>query len=433
MKLKENIEAIAHAVTGKVYAFNDHPLAQAEEYTKELYLTLIWSIALEQEEISENQILFLEALTQGFGETTDGYPDRARNLNPDKLTDFCETFNDNLFASYWMYDALTFTSLILKSIDNDMISNISYLGQLLGLSTIKMKFISLFAKERILGRSTKGFDNIDVHQLVEESEGKENIIYNKKLKSTELRDNSLYLNCTIFNDLSEISLDKCSFIHCNFTTNATEITNSEQNRITIINSSCLSFHFCDFKTFMRIESSDYFKIINSKIIAIFFISSDNIEMCYNHINAMKTHRCLYIDESNKLNIFSNLFQNSSEFGERRGNMIIDSKQVKVSDNTFDTCLLSGSSRTDGCGAGISLIRINDLLCENNNFISCKSYDDSPISISDIKPDIKLYDMRSMNTIKDCDSEYQPNRSEQVKISEWNSTIGAGLITEINND
>lgn len=252
------------------YPITDHPLEQADEYSKGIYITMLCTIMCNNSVPREEQILFIERLMKGIGiaGTINDYIKKALEINDKFAEDFIRQFKDNELKYNFVVDTLILISSVGSPAKRDMefVSEIcdilaiekNKLSEILRLATIILEqnneeYKEFCSMELSIDISRFFFYIIDFSQGLLSNNSK--LFYARFVNTDSLRNEKRFadlesisskkviLENILFDGFEKLpSLNNCGEIlinKCTFKNNIKNLTCSESENITIID--------CNFK------------------------------------------------------------------------------------------------------------------------------------------------------------------------------------------
>lgn len=126
------------------YPITDHPLEQADEYTKGIYITMLCTIMCNNSEPREEQRLFIERLKNGIGVSgnINDYIKKALEIDDKFAEDFVRQFKDNELKYNFVVDAL----VLVSSIGNPKKKDVDFISEICDMFAISKDDIRIFSR-----------------------------------------------------------------------------------------------------------------------------------------------------------------------------------------------------------------------------------------------------------------------------------------------
>ena len=141
------------------YSITEHPLEQADEYLKGIYITMLCTIMCNNSEPREEQRFFIERLMKGIGATgtLNDYVKKALEIDDKFAEEFVRQFKDNELKYNFVVDALVLVSSVGSPNKKD-VEFISEICDMLAISKDEVRFFSNMALG-IVEQDSKKFVN----------------------------------------------------------------------------------------------------------------------------------------------------------------------------------------------------------------------------------------------------------------------------------
>lgn len=402
-ELNNNIEKISSffkKLKPSLFLIKGHVLENEEEYSKEIYATMLYAIAASDGNMKDGEKSFMERLIQGLDlQDSSKYIKRVLNVDEELISEFLRLFSGTDYAHNFFVD-----SLILKGSGGDITEKsleiIAEYAEVLTLSKEEVGCLSELAmailehsnekyhawleakpkdiKSRNFLCYSKGFAS----GIIARDEDYEywtgrfelNKSIDKKYKDIEIEEADINIaeNCKLnFNSCSTVSMKKSKF--------------KGYYGIDVKNGSWLEIKNSTFKDFseraLGVEFLEKVKIENSKFLDCFNKKIDNIRkdiLGNDVLGAMGG--ALYAKDIIKLYINSSTFKNCSVEGKKYGSTGAaiyinseNSEKIELKSNIFTSCnkeIINGSQNNDPSLYFIHF-ELTELILENNRFQNCE--------------------------------------------------------------
>lgn len=351
------------------YPITEHPLEQADEYTKGIYITMLCTIMCNNSEPREEQRLFIERLMNGIGISgaINDYIKKVLEIDDKYAEEFIEQFKDNDLKCNFIVDAL----VLVSSVGSPEKKDTEFISEICDMFAISKDDIRIFSK-MALGiveqDSEKFIDSSDNNLILEKVEQfkyyykdffdgalidnnevlyfyanekkelnvemffKGNEIIKFKEKTIVLENYKIKLNRVKFNF---IDCHEIKFINCDFTGNAIKIEECEN----------ITIKKCEFRDF----ESGTLILLNCDNI---FIEKSSFKRCAKVLGNMgKSGAIIYSEELKKADILECIFYECSlktlyEWNPTEGVIFYGDCECKfnLKRNEFDSCKIITSNR-----------------------------------------------------------------------------------------
>ena len=122
------------------YPIKNHPLEQADEYTKGIYITMLCVVMCNNNEVREEQTLFIERLMKGIelSISINDYIKRALEIDDKFAEDFIRQFKDSDLKYNFIVDAL----ILISSIGTPEKKDVEFVSEICDILAIEKKELS---------------------------------------------------------------------------------------------------------------------------------------------------------------------------------------------------------------------------------------------------------------------------------------------------
>lgn len=365
----EKINSFFKKSKPSIYPITKHPLEVEEEYTKEIYITMLYTIATLDGDISEAEKIFIERITLGIGLKQDSskYIKRALNIDEETLLEFLRLFSGSELAHNFFVD-----SLILIGAGEDVteknIEIISEYAEILKLTKEQVEFLTELALV-ILEQSNEKYHRL-LDRKPENIKSKNFLYYVKQFATGVIANDEDYEYWTGKIEIKEETVIKKSI----------EIYNAE---IIKLNRSGLTFSFGNKLSFNNVVFTKYTKDESNRR-----TYATNIE----NIENIKINQCKFDEFGYKALRFSrcgNIEINSCSFSGYENKswgtytyggaiQITSSESVDITKNRFIDCSINydySEGKTDSYGGAICILSDEEIInkkltIKDNVFIDC---------------------------------------------------------------
>lgn len=345
------------------YPITEHPLEQADDYSKGIYITMLCTIMYNDSEPREEQRLFIERLMNGIGISgnINDYIKKALEIDDKFAEEFVRQFKDNDLKYNFIVDALVLISSVgsLEKRDMEFVSEIC---DILAISKDDVRFYSNMALGIVEQDSEKFIEASDNNLTLEKVERFK--YYYKEFFSDILINNSeiLHYYSSKKKELDFKLLSKDS-----------EIVNFNEKNIVlenyIINLDNVEFKFKDCDE-VKFRNCDF----NGQAIEFEYCNNIIIENC--KFDKFKKGT-INLFNCNSISIEKSYFKGCSKYvGDSTGEGgVIYSKKLKkadIIDSNFYDCSLKGDYISHLVLGAIFYADYNtEFNLEGNEFNSCK--------------------------------------------------------------
>lgn len=384
-----------------IFPLNQHPLKNEEEYAKEIYITLLCSIAQYDNIVSPGENNLIRRIITGIGLEDDiaKYLKRGLEIDNELVSEFVRDFADSYLSYNFILDSLVISGCDGK-IDENVIEFIAELAEVLNIDREKVEFISNLALAILEQDSSKYADLMT--STPHKVSMKNYLYYTKEFANGLIVDEKDYKHFYSKTHLKVDSSKGFEFKGCNvvfeniivdLTENKGKINFRGCEDLKFIDSEFVGGHNpiifsacgyidianCKFKDFenhaIEVSNSKSIEIKESKFENCFYYSSNNVDIHGGAIFIKNTENIyIYFSEFNKCNTIS---WNEYDHYDGMGNGIYieygNVKIINISKCKFIDCnhyYNEGRNKSSNRNHGTIWVLASQQHIKENTFIGC---------------------------------------------------------------
>lgn len=384
-----------------MFPLNHHPLENEEEYSKELYITLLCSVAQYDNAISfgENNLIRRIIIGVGLEDDINKYLKRGLEIDSELVSEFVRYFADSNLSYNFILDSLVLSGCDGK-IDENVIGFIAELAEILNIDREKIEFISSLALA-VLEQNGSKYD--ELMTIIPHKVSMKNYLYYTKefangLIVDEKEYKYFYSKTHLKVDFSnQISFKGCKVIFENIIVDLAE----DKGKLNFRGCEDIKFTDCDFRGIhnpiifnacgdidisnckfvdfenhaIEVSNSKSIEIKESKFENCVYYSSNNVDIYGGAIFIKNTENIyIYFTEFNKCNTISwNKYDNYDGMGSgiyiEYGNV----KTINISKCKFIDCnhyYNGGRNKSSDRNHGTIWVLASQQHIKDNTFIGC---------------------------------------------------------------
>ena len=361
-KNKEIISSFFRKVKPSLFKVRKHPVRKSTNYEKEVYITMLYTLAGSDGDICEAENHFIQRIIKGIrldGQSSE-YMKRASNIDEKTLSEFLNSFSGSRLAHNFFVDSMVLLNLS-ESVSDDSIEMLSEYAEVLKIDPQTVESLTHLS-EIIIEK-----DEVKYHEWL-------------KSKSEKIKLKNLFYYIKEFATGRIINDASYEYWYGSLEINESEVIERKKIKIkdavvTLSKDVKIEFQSCDK---VEIDDSDF-----KGYHGLHIENTRKVEIEDSTFEGFKS-RALYLKSIVKLEIEDSKFidcsYTSSESSAYGGVIYMsDIEKIEIEESTFKDCSVNGDPQNGLAGAAIYAKDTSvqsQFKFKENVFVNCNCYYDS---------------------------------------------------------